>query len=552
MKKRILCLFLSLSLLLTPTFAAGVSSSSAPRSSGLTSLPKLSQNEIAQLLAENPLGFAGDAFVTAPSVSAPYAAGTVSASALITALDRLNLMRRLAGLNAVTLDNALTSRAQHGAVLLAANGVLTHFPEQPADMDESFYNAGLNAASSSNIYMGTNATLPQAVDAFMDDSDGGNLPMLGHRRWLLNPTMGKTGFGFSPSSKTFGSYTYNFATLWAFDRSGNAGDYDFIAWPASGAFPSTLFDKDQAWSVSLNPDKYASPDVSGLTVTLTRTSDGAAWTLSGSQSYSAANEGAYLGVDHSSYGVANCIIFRPALDVSAYSGLYTVAVDGLKTSGGQSVDFSYQVEFFAPEAAVQPSAPDQPTEPDQPAQPVRPTTPTPSQFSDVSAGAWYADDVAYAAENGLFNGVGGGRFDPDGPMTRVMLMTVLARLDGVDTTPAGQESWYIKGHRWAVTNRISDGLNPHQALTLEELSTMLYNYAKLRYGASAAHNYHLAGMPDGNSVSSWAAEGTNWMVDQGLLQGDQERKLYPQRTATRAQVAALLHRFLEAQAKQNP
>lgn len=215
MKKRILCLFLSLSLLLTPTFAAGVSSSSAPRSSGLTSLPKLSQNEIAQLLAENPLGFAGDAFVTAPSVSAPYAAGTVSAPALITALDRLNLMRRLAGLNAVTLDNTLTSRAQHGAVLLAANGVLTHFPEQPADMDESFYNTGLNAASSSNIYMGTNATLPQAVDAFMDDSDGGNLPMLGHRRWLLNPTMGKTGFGFSPSSKTFGSYTYNFATLWA-------------------------------------------------------------------------------------------------------------------------------------------------------------------------------------------------------------------------------------------------------------------------------------------------------------------------------------------------
>lgn len=544
MKKRILCLFLSICLLLTPTFAAGVSSSPTPRSSGLTSLPKLSQNEIVQLLAENPLGFAGDAFVTAPSVSAPYAAGTVSAPALITALDRLNLMRRLAGLNAVTLDSALTSRAQHGAVLLAANGVLTHFPEQPADMDESFYNTGLNAASSSNIYMGTNATLPQAVDAFMDDSDGGNLPMLGHRRWLLNPTMGKTGFGFSPSSKTFGSYTYNFATLWAFDRSGSAGDYDFISWPASGAFPSTLFDKDQAWSVSLNPDKYALPSVGDLTVTLTRASDSTTWTLSGGQSYSAANEGAYLGVDRSSYGVANCMIFRPALDASAYSGLYTVSISGLKTSGGQSVDFSYQVEFFTPETAVQPSAPDQSAKPDQPAEPVRPTTPTSSQFSDVSAGAWYAADVAYAAENGLFNGVGGSRFDPDGPMTRVMLMTVLARLDGADTTPIGQESWYIKGHRWAVTNRISDGLNPHQALTLEELSVMLYNYAKLRYGASAAHNYHLAGMPDGNSVSSWAAEGANWMVDQGLLQGDQERKLYPQRTATRAQVAALLHRFL--------
>ena len=144
--------------------------------------------------------------------------------------------------------------------------------------------------------------------------------------------------------------------------------------------------------------------------------------------------------------------------------------------------------------------------------------------------------------------MGGDRFDPDGSMTRVMLMTVLARLDGEDTTPSGKETWFIKGHRWAVTNRISDGLDPHKALTLEELSTMLYNYAKLRYGASAAHNFHLAGMPDGNSVSSWATEGTNWMVDQGLLQGDQERKLHPQRIASRAQVAALLHRFLEAQA----
>lgn len=176
------------------------------------------------------------------------------------------------------------------------------------------------------------------------------------------------------------------------------------------------------------------------------------------------------------------------------------------------------------------------------------TVPVPAEtyFSDVSADAWFAGDVVYAAESGLFNGVGGGRFDPNGPMTRVMLMTVLARVDGADTTPHGAESWYIKGHRWAVSNRVSDGLDPHKDLTLEELSTMLYNYAKLRCGASAAGAYHLAAMPDGNSVSSWAAEGTNWMVDQGLLKGDLEGKLYPQRTATRAQVAALLHRFLDS------
>lgn len=533
--KRIVSLFLAVVLLLTPTLAAGVSASPL-KSSGLASLPKLSREEITQLLAEHPLGFRGDAFVTPPSVSAPYGAGTVSDGALTAALGRLNLFRRLAGLTEVTLDNTLTGRAQHGAVLLAANGALSHFPQQPAGMSDDFYNAGINATSSSNIYMGTNATLPQAVDAFMDDSDSGNLPLLGHRRWLLNPTMGKTGFGFST-----GGNGYNYATLWVFDRSGSGGDYDFIAWPASGPFPSTLFDPDQAWSITLNPERYAAPALKDLTVTLTP-ANGTSQTLAGSQIYAATDSGAYLEVDTGNYGVGNCIIFRPQPG-SDYRGKYTVTISGLCTPDGQDADLSYEVDFFVPGESAEATAPTEPSS--QPVQPTTPTQPVWTGFSDVTANDWFAGDVNYAMEAGLFNGVGGNRFDPNGSMTRVMLMTVLARLDGADTTPHGTESWYIKGHRWAVTNRVSDGLNPHQALTLEELATMLYNYAKLRYGASAAHNYHLAGMPDGNDVSSWAAEGTNWMVDQGLLQGDLEHKLYPQRTATRAQVAALLHRFLD-------
>lgn len=551
MKKRILCLFLSICLLLTPTLAAGVTASPY-RSSGLTALPKLSKAQITQLLADAPLGFSGDALTTAPSLTAPYAPGTVSDAALTAALNRLNLMRRLAGLEPVVLDSELTHRAQYGAVLLAVVEELTHFPGQPQDMPDDFYNTGLNATSSSNIYMGTNATLPQAVDAFMDDSDGGNLPILGHRRWILNPSMGKTGFGFSPSNKAFGRYTYNFSTLWAFDRSGSVGDYDFIAWPASGAFPSSLFDKDQAWSVTLNPEKYALPILDNLTVTISRTDPAASWTLRGTTTYQAADQGPYLTLEEGNYGVANCVIFRPQLDAAMYHGVYTVTIGGLQTTAGAETDFSYQVEFFSPGETSDPGQTTPSPQPGQPADPSQPTPPTgTASFTDVSADDWFAGDVAYAAENGLFNGVGNGRFDPNGSMTRVMLMTVLARLDGVDTTPTGQESWYIKGHRWAVTNRISDGLDPHKALTFEELSAMLYNYAKFRYNATAAHNYHLAAMPDGNTVSSWAAEGTNWMVDQGLLQGDENRCLNPQRPATRAQVAALLHRFLDKAAPKN-
>lgn len=533
--KRLLSLLLVLCLLLTPALAAGASSPTPPLfSSGLTSLPKLSQAEITRLLADNPLGVSGDVFTAAPSFTAPYATGTVSNGALNAALGRLNLIRRLAGLNSVTLDSDMTTRAQYGAVLLAATRALSHHPDKPGDMDETFYRTALNATSSSNIYMGTNATLPQAVDAFMDDSDSGNLLSLGHRRWLLNPTMGKTGFGFSPSDHAFGGYTYNFATLWAFDRSGSAGDYDFISWPASGNFPATLFDKDQAWGITLNPAEYAAPVLSELTVTLTRDGSDTAWTLRGTESYTAADTGAYLGVNTENYGVANCIIFRPQLDVSTYSGRYTVTIDGLRTTSGQSASLAYQVDFFVPSEVNQPNTPSQTT-----------SDSVVGGFTDVHADAWYAGDIIFVTEHTLFNGISKDLFDPNGPMTRVMLMTVLARLDGVDTTPFGQETWFIKGHRWAVTNRISDGLDPHRSLTLEEVSTMIYNYAKFRYGVSAVENFHLATMPDGNDVSSWAAEGANWMVDQGLLQGDQEGKLYPQRTATRAQVAALLRRFLE-------
>lgn len=530
MKKRWLAALLCLSLLLAPTWAAGEESAGH---SGSLDMVKLSKEEIARLLNASPLGYAGEAMDVLPTLSAPYAAGEPSEIARTTALNRLNALRCLAGLPGVKLDDDLDRRAQVGAALLAATGTLTHHPAQPSDMDDYFYQTGHNATSSCNIYQGTNATLPQAVEAFFDDSDAANLPMLGHRRWMLNPAMGKTGLGFSPSGFTNGSLPYNFATLWAFDSSGVGIDYNFISWPASGNFPNTLFHTNQAWSVTLNTELYALPVLSRLTVTLTRAADGKAWTLSGAQSATPSSQGAYLGVNTDNYGVPNVIIFRPDMGGESYRGVYTVSIQGLQTAQGMDVPFSYQVDFFDP------AHPDGGTQ-TQPGQSVTPLT----AFSDVVPGSWYEQAVAYASGRGLFNGVGGGRFDPEGPMTRAMVMTVLARLDGEDTSPQPLESWDIRGRRWAVTNRISDGLNSTSAITLEELATMLYRYAQLRYGAGSAHNYHLPTMPDGDSVSSWAAEAANWAVDKGILVGDEDQKLNPQRAATRSQVAILLQRFL--------
>ena len=110
--------------------------------------------------------------------------------------DRLNALRRIAGVPDVALDSALSENAQYGAVLLAASD-FSHSPAQPADMDGSFYQTASEATGSSNICAGRSLT--GSVDAFMDDSDAGNIDRLGHRRWQLNPDMGRIGFGYAYS-----------------------------------------------------------------------------------------------------------------------------------------------------------------------------------------------------------------------------------------------------------------------------------------------------------------------------------------------------------------
>lgn len=241
-------------------------------------------------------------------------------------------------------DSGLTSMPKLSAdeiTRLLAASEFSHTPKKPADMDEAFYKQGYSATSSSNISAGS--SLVGSVDSFMEDSDSGNISRVGHRRWQLNPTLGKVGFGYAFGGGVYGRY----GTEKVFDRSGAGGDYTFIAWPASGYFPNSVFDGNYAWSASVNPEKYETPAESRLTVTLRRESDGKTWTFSGGKSYSASGKGEYFHVDTGGYGISNCIIFRPD-GVSRYEGVYTVTIDGLKAKGGSDTSLSYQVNFFAP------------------------------------------------------------------------------------------------------------------------------------------------------------------------------------------------------------
>lgn len=187
---------------------------------------------------------------------------------------------------------------------------------------------------------------------------------------------------------------------------------------------------------------------------------------------------------------------------------------------------------------------------DTPVLPVTPSKPkndkptTGSSFTDVPAGSWYEEAVNYVHEKGLMNGTSSNAFSPNANTTRGMIVTILARVEGVNTngTP-----WYAAGQKWAMDNGISDGTNMPGVITREQLATILYRYAKQK-GYDVSKSAALTAFSDADKVSGYAAEAMQWAVAEGLLQGS-NGKLNPQGSATRAQVATILMRFMEKIAK---
>ncbi len=165
------------------------------------------------------------------------------------------------------------------------------------------------------------------------------------------------------------------------------------------------------------------------------------------------------------------------------------------------------------------------------------TKPSKNGFDDVASSDWFADAVKYVADKGLMSGTGSDKFAPSATTTRAMLMTVLARYAGEDTT--GGATWYEKGMEWAKAKGVSDGTNPNASITREQLVTMLY-----RYAGSPKADGKLDSFSDSASVSTYAADAMQWAVANGIVNGS-NGKLNPQNNATRAEVAAILMRFCE-------
>ena len=159
-------------------------------------------------------------------------------------------------------------------------------------------------------------------------------------------------------------------------------------------------------------------------------------------------------------------------------------------------------------------------------------------FADVDEGAWYYEAVEYAAANGLMEGVSDNAFEPDAGMTRAMLWTILAHIDGEAVTGA---DWAETARAWAMESGVSDGTDAGGSLTREQLAAMLYRFADEPETAAS-----LDGFTDAASVSDWAARAMAWAVGEGIITGVTDTALDPQGSATRAQCAAMLMRFVES------
>ena len=185
------------------------------------------------------------------------------------------------------------------------------------------------------------------------------------------------------------------------------------------------------------------------------------------------------------------------------------------------------------------------------------TNPAATRFSDVPSGSWYYDAVNYVAENGYFSGTSASEFSPAANMTRGMFVTVLGRLAGINASqytgssfsdvPAGK--YYSAYVHWASSNSIVSGVgggkfNPDGQITREQMAVIMYNYVKFTGADTSADSSRFDGFSDKASVSAWAKDAMIWASHTELINGS-NGALNPSGNATRAQVAQIITNFCE-------
>ena len=289
-----------------------------------------SPDEIRAFLKDHPFSISyRDAWTVTPNAK-NNEAGVLTNETIQNALNTLNFIRYIAGLDAdVSNDAEYAKKAQAGTTLLTEVGKLSHTPKKPASVSQEFYDLGYSGTSASNLGLGYTNLSQAVIDGWMDDGDSSNIDRVGHRRWCINPTMSATGFGHS------GSYT----AMYSFDEGNtDASDISYVMWPAQN-MPVEYF--YGPWSVSINSSILKVTDKQALKITMTK-QDGSSVVLDSSCTN---KSGKYFNYNGGGYGIGPAIIFKPAIKYSA-SDVVTVKIEGIQDKYGNDVPLEYTVTFF--------------------------------------------------------------------------------------------------------------------------------------------------------------------------------------------------------------
>ena len=180
-------------------------------------------------------------------------------------------------------------------------------------------------------------------------------------------------------------------------------------------------------------------------------------------------------------------------------------------------------------------------------------TRSPDDFVDLDPNAWYAKAAAYTLEHGILNGTGPDTFSPEDTLTRAMAVQMLYAMDGKPNIGShtygdvSYDAWYDDAVAWAGSKQIMYGYQegrffPDDPITREQLSLILFNYAKL-YRCNILPRSDLSSFADGDTTSAWAEQAMSWAVASGLMSGREGNMLYPASSASRAEIAQIMMNF---------
>ena len=502
--------------------------------------------EIREFLSSHPFNITSpDTYAVQPSHTPPYAAGELSAVSVQNALNALNAMRYVAGVgHDVACDPTYQQYAQAAALVSRVNGILSHDPSKPEDMDDALYQLGHVGASRSNLAGGC-MNAADSILLYLEDWGENNRGVAGHRRWILSSRLGRVGIG----------QVNDYNATYVIDDSDDSLVTD-VAWPArkmptnffkTGRF---FFDLDIQWSLSTITQGIGTSD--SITVLVRRRRDNKVWELSNSQI--SVNDGKERGLIYGNDG-NGCILWSLP-DVGGYrdGDVFDVTVEGDRSSK------SYSVEFFKIYTADD----------------LRHTP-----FVDVTGETGHAEDVCWLHETEISQGWGRAdgtaEFRPYASVARADMAAFLFRLARrwgiVDDSwqPTGFATFsdvdgstaHYREIMWLAEQGISEGwrhadgtaeFRPYASVARADMAAFLLRLASLRedsietWQPSEGKSFSDVAVPkvDGRSGTPHYNE-IMWLAEQGISEGwrhaDGTAEFRPFASVARADMAAFLHRL---------